>query len=190
MPRIRREKQPLFESAFKEKNREIQLNIRLFDSMNDALITESKRSGHPQPDLVREAIAFLLFPRYLKHKIDEGAELDSDERALLAAYRESLSDLAEFCREIDESLEKLELQTLEKRIAEHPEDVVKAPFVQKLIKDTADQIVFNLFGITDKGRFFVDADGHLTKILDEKRGKGKTPNTDKAPPKSEGTLKK
>lgn len=99
----------------------------------------------------------------------------------MEAYRAKLSDLANICAGIDQSLEKLELQALEKHIEEHPEEIAGIPGIQKLIKTMANEVIADLFG--EGKKLPRDIRKRLDKVLDKKGGKEKPQGTDEIPPK-------
>jgi hypothetical protein len=109
-------KEMIFESAFGGRNKSVQLNVRISPELNEALDAESKRRGQQVSDLVRDGIAFLLIPDFLKGKLGEGIELDSKDRALLKAYMEHLLELEKACLAIDEAQEKVKLKEVERRL--------------------------------------------------------------------------
>lgn len=132
----------IFESAFGGGNRSIQLNVRISPELNEALEAESQRSNQPIPDLVREWVAFRLYPGFLKNKLDEGIEIDSKDRTLLGGYRKALDKLAGICGEINEEREKLQTKRFRK------------DYKGKIIEEAAQEIITKLFGSEREFRRF------------------------------------
>lgn len=128
-----KEKSLLLESAFSGGNTRL-VQVRIPESLYEAMLFEAKNKKQDLPEFLREAFALYTIPATLKKKINEGTELSSNDRSLLKAYRETLSGMASFCSTIDEAQQKLELHR-----------AVKNPNVQKLIKTMAEEIVTKLF---------------------------------------------
>lgn len=126
----------IFELAFGEGSRTIQLNVRISPELNEVLEAESKRLNQSVSDLVRDWITLPLIPEIMKKK----HTLGTDDRNLIKECREYMNNLSEDFKEVTQRQQLIE--KARSKIQQHlTEDDVKKMLVEEISK----KIVKDLF---------------------------------------------
>ena len=153
----------IVEDAFPGANNTL-LQIRVSESLHEAIKAEAKARKQDIPDLLRDAFALYMIPGALRRRIEERMELDSKDRAVLEAYQQTLRDLATESNTIASLNEDSKKAHIKKEAMKF---LTESDHRDKLIKELAEQVVQNLFGEVQGTKT-----KQLVKILSEKDEKG------------------
>jgi signal recognition particle GTPase len=124
----------IFELAFGEGSRTIQLNVRISPELNEVLEAESKRLNQSVSDLVRDWITLPLIPEIMKKK----HALSTEDQNLIKECKQYMSNLSESFKEVTQRqylIEKVRVKIEERLTKDDVKKMLIEDIAQKIIKD-------------------------------------------------------